>query len=135
VKNLLYVEDEKELQSFLVESLDSLPINIHLAHDAESAIELISKVSFDIIVLDLYYTEQGTVEDIFFNIVESKGNLCTEIFLISGFLYEKKQMLDDFFYLLNPKNIFQKPQGFKDLLTILHSRIEENKVSVNLTWY
>ncbi|OUR94222.1 hypothetical protein A9Q84_18135 [Halobacteriovorax marinus] len=112
----MYVEDSQELQEIFKHNLGERCFDVYSAYDAPSAIILLRKISFDIIVLDLHYARDGSARDIFLDIEDPRGTLCSELFLISDYIYGPNDLIEDFSYLVNPINIHTKLDGFKALI-------------------
>jgi len=124
MKKLLYVEDEKELQTIFASGLNGLDVEISSAADASSAIKIIEEQDFDIIVLDLHYVGEGSAKDILKFIESTSKKMCVEIFIVTGFIDLKMSLSKEFDYILNPQNIFLKPDGFFELILRLKTLLK-----------
>ncbi len=118
MKKLLLVEDEKDLRSLFKGLVSELSLNVHLAANEVDAINKLETIPFDIIILDLHYIGKGSARDIFKYIENATNKLVTEIFIISGYL-SHSTIVEEFSYLLNPNNIYNKPDGFFQLVNRL----------------
>lgn len=121
MKNLLYIEDESELQRIFKSEVIKGVFNIHSAIDAPSAIKLIGEYNFDIIILDLFYMGKGTAKDIFDILASSDFHIPSEIFILSGYAKELDKITREFSHLLNPNNALLKPEGFFQLIDRLEN--------------
>ncbi|OUR99706.1 hypothetical protein A9Q84_01395 [Halobacteriovorax marinus] len=119
MKNLLYVEDENDLQSIFKNEVIKGTFNVYSADDAPSAIELITEVPFDIIIFDLFYVGKGSAKDILKVIEGTKKKIESEIFILSGYATELEKILGEYSHILDPRNSFLKPEGFFELITRL----------------
>jgi len=116
MKNLLYIEDESDLQAIFKNEVIQGSFNIYSAEDAPSAIELINAFTFDIIIFDLFYMGNGSAIDIFEVMEKTKEQISSEIFILTGYAKELDKIVNEFSHLLDQKNIFLKPDGFFQLI-------------------
>jgi DNA-binding NtrC family response regulator len=111
---VLFVDDEEELVSTVVERLDLRGIEATGAVSGEEALALIERQPFDVVVLDVRMPGLGGL-DVIKRIKQSHPDL--EVILLSGHGAKEDVEIG---LRLGAFDYLQKPVDLKDVIAILH---------------
>jgi DNA-binding response OmpR family regulator len=118
MKRILFVEDEIDIRDLVKEEFESWFV-IECVSNTKEAKALMEHRNFDFIIVDLHLGDGDFGTEVFKFIEETKLKINTELFILSGFVDLVKVAKDEYEYLLNPRNIYLKPQGTFDLFADL----------------
>ena len=109
-KEILIVEDEHDISALLKEFFEENGFGVTLANDGRTAIELLGRIEFDLLIIDMLLPGEHGLD-----IIKMKGgHHLTPVIIISG-IYTEQDILD---LKKNPniKYFVKKPFDMKDLL-------------------
>jgi len=121
MKKVLYVEDESDIREIVRDELKSC-FDICCVEGVEQAKGLLENQNFDFIIVDLHLGNDTYGTDVFTFLEEAKIKFSTELFILSGYVDLVDFTNEEFGYLLNPKNIYLKPEGTFKLFDDLRNR-------------
>ncbi len=121
-KEILIIEDERDISEMLQKFLEENDFIVSLAEDGNAAVEILKSNDFDLLIVDMLLPGEHGLD-----IIKMKGhNYITPIIIISGIYDEKeifKRTKDS-----NVKYFIKKPFNLKDLLEKVKSAINADQI-------
>lgn len=121
-KEILVIEDERDIGFLIKEFLEDNGFIITLAEEGRVAVELLKRKNFDLLIVDMLLPGEHGMD-----IIKMKGdNFITPIIIVSG-IYDEK----DIFTMLQDSNVkyfIKKPFDLKNLLKKVNSAIDADQI-------
>ena len=121
MKKILFVEDESDIRDIAAEELGK-DFAVKCVPSVEAAKSVLQEERYDFIIVDLFLGNDTYGTDVFNFLIDAKIKFSLELFILSGYVDLVKVTNEEYGHLLNPKNIYFKPEGTFKLFEDIRSR-------------